>query len=222
MKQDIPHNRADVLDGSNRFTRDWYDYLRRIKPVSAPTNVQQTVINNSQFLPPVTSAVGYEEGTSFPPTPASGDKFYRTDLNWLCFYDGTRWLTCHEYTETLGMQAVNLPATTTPFAVAYLATRRDYQLYILRFTLHPFVATTNNGGNYWTIDARWANSANVQTSLGTSNTSAGAANTNLDGSITINAPLNTGSFYIEIQATKTGTPGSFYLWGSMSYRLIVT
>lgn len=53
MKQDIPHNRADVLDGSNRFTRDWYDYFRRIKPVSAPTNVQQTVINNSQYLPPV-------------------------------------------------------------------------------------------------------------------------------------------------------------------------
>jgi hypothetical protein len=37
---------------------------------------------------------GVPKGTSFPASPAAGDAFYRTDLSWLFFYDGSRgkWL----------------------------------------------------------------------------------------------------------------------------------
>lgn len=221
MKQDIPHNRAEVLDGSNRFTRDWYDYFRRIKPVSAPTNVQQTVINNSQFLPSVTSAVGYDEGTSFPSTPASGDKFYRTDLNWLCFYDGTRWLTVHEYLADFANQQALQPITTQSY-FASVTLRRDYGVYLTRFHGSYYIGPTNNGSNYRTLNLVWGNSTSSETTLYTTDSSAAAASTNIDWSIAINSVISSSAFYLAINNTRTGLPSGLYGNFAIAYRLVVT
>lgn len=224
MKQDIPHNRADVLDGSNRFTRDWYDYFRRIKPVSAPTNVQQTVINNSQFLPPVTSASGYEEGSSFPSSPASGDKFYRTDLNWLCFYDGTRWLTVHEYCQPIAIQDVLLPRTVGTLAsVGYLPVRQDYDLYLTTLTITSLTIAPNSGSAYWNFALRYKNSSNVATTITSLNTSTHTAGVATDASVAINSPLNTAAMFLDFTVQDgAGSPGASYVFTAVNYRLIVT
>lgn len=45
-------------------------------------------------------------GTGFPVSPASGDKFYRSDRNIEYFYDGTRWLSTQIFVEPLAAQEV--------------------------------------------------------------------------------------------------------------------
>src|SRR5688572_13447523 len=54
-------------------------------------------------VPAGSGGSGYDEGTSFPGSPSTDDKYYRTDLNLLCVYDGTRWLTTQQYIIYLGV-----------------------------------------------------------------------------------------------------------------------
>lgn len=74
-----------------------------------------------------------------------------------------------------------------------------------------YVATTNNGSNYWTLTmTRLSDSATVET-LSTSAMSAGAwtvlSSTEMDDAITT---AHKGVF---IATTKTGSPGALYLAG---------
>ena len=97
-----------------------------------------------------------------------------------------------------------------PFASsgnAFCDINRARDWTILAFLCGAYVATTNNGTNYWTIDLI----SLAGTVYATVNTSAGAANTGLRlaaGSVTQPA---TGISWLVVRATATGTPGAIYI-----------
>ena len=57
---------------------------------------------------------GIGSGTSFLLSPSAGDRYFGTDLGWLCYYAGTRWLTMHEY--AVDLSAVGVTVDTYPKA----------------------------------------------------------------------------------------------------------
>lgn len=164
---------------------------------------------------------GYAEGTSFPGSPTTNQKFYRTDLNWLCFYDGTRWLTCQEFSEPIAL-AGKVFISVTPDASGYLSVRKDYQLYITTMTNSIRVSTTSNGSNFWDINLLRYNSASSTATVHTFNTSALTAGVYTDMKQTINAPLDSSAFFLSVEFAKTGSPGLLGIFSSLQYRLIVT
>lgn len=74
-------------------------------------------------------------GTSFPSSPVTGERFWRTDLGFEYFWDGTRWLTTIEFSESSqGQRALN-PFTSTAYlnmplrSGAIYLTGADYAFY---------------------------------------------------------------------------------------------
>ena len=98
--------------------------------------------------------------------------------------------------------------------------RSTYDYYITRAQLYAFVATTNNGTNYWTIRISHRGSA-----AWTTDTSGDAANTNLNKGIDVNTAFTGGTGFLSLEIVtggKTGAPGALTVAASLWYRLIVT
>lgn len=167
-------------------------------------------------------------GTSFPtsPSPVSGDPFFRTDLGWQCYYDGTRWLTAFEYSVPLGFE-VSGAATTGLSATgnyAQVRPRQEFAPYITRIAAASFTLTTNDGSNYWSWELDGDNN-----SLGTRNvvlawtTASDAVNTWVSHDAAPSTPSPANYFWFDLRiATKTGTPGTAFASTTVFYRLIVT
>lgn len=162
------------------------------------------------------SRASYGRGTAFPGSWPQNVPFYREDLNWWCYYDGTRWLTCHEYEATIEwFPAVAYPLSATNTPGLHMA-RSDRNYYITRGRMYANAAATINGSNYWTIDVQ----DDFAVSIWSNQLPAAGALIFENGSINSVVTL---SNYIGIYATKTGSPGNLIavnvtLW----YRLVVT
>lgn len=155
-------------------------------------------------------------GSSFPASWPQDVPFYRTDLDLLCYYDGTRWLTVQEYPSTFaswGGAATPFSVTTNPLLMPWF---NDQGVYITRAAYTLFVDTTNNGSNYWSIDLQRDTS-----SVWASNTSALAASTTYTVNQAVNA-VHTPSGYFRWNTTKVNSPGVLFFSGAFKYRLIVT
>lgn len=152
-------------------------------------------------------------GMAFPTSPYADQLFYRSDLDLLCFYDGTRWLTVNEYEVPFVNQVVLPIAANT--AVGYLPAAVTYNRYIHAVRFLYQVLTTNNGSNYWTLSlaplggAAAVSTTSAAVAAGTWNTVEVAYNSSQAGGW-------------EIQGIKTGAPGDLYLVGVLRYRLVVT
>jgi hypothetical protein len=157
-------------------------------------------------------------GTAFPTGIAAGFMFFRTDLGFLCYYDGTRWLTVHEYSATL----VPYGRSAQPYSggagtLLIYPVRTDYVAYYTRAKAYLDVLTTNNGTNFWSFTltvgatAAWA-----------FNTSADAAGTALNKEDTTGG-VTAGTTFAKLDvSSKTGAPGTLAINVTYWYRLIVT
>jgi len=159
-------------------------------------------------------------GTVFPTGITSGYRFFRTDLGWECYYDGTRWLTVHECTlplvflTTIGGNTdsgnIPIPASTT------------YGIYVPRVTVITNVATTNNATNYWSLQGQGLNTANsAADALLAFDTKLDAASTYVvhEG---ISTSIPTNKTWFRTNATKVGAPGNLTYSAALNYRLIIT
>lgn len=156
------------------------------------------------------------KGVAFPSSPTTNDLFYRTDLGLLCFYDGSRWLTAHEYTAPFGDWNAGGPYSTSGSSPV-TPWHTDYNPWITRAYYTLFVNGTNNGSNYWTVTLTTGGG----TSVWASNTSALSGSTVYTVNQTVSATYTTpGYFYYNL--TTTGTPGALRFVGSFRYRLVVT
>jgi len=155
--------------------------------------------------------------TSNPGSPATGDVCYRTDLGWWIYYDGTRWLTMHEY--SISTFATNVSAAGDPIALPFDG---RYAAYYTRANVVTYVATTNDGTNYWTVGIEGVNLAfSARTTLFSFNTSADTlATLTQHADSTASAPTN--NFWINAKLTKTNAPGNLNVYYNVAYRLIVT
>jgi hypothetical protein len=154
---------------------------------------------------------GYDEGTSFPGSPSTGDKFYRTDRNLLYFYDGTRWLTVQQFHITIpanpSLAAFFSATTASVYQVSTPATpATDFYAETLRWTSH--VGTTNNGTSYWQAVLAKLNGAGSSTTIVTGDTSADTVNVFTEHETTINALLGTTFPLLNVSLTKVSAPGN--------------
>ena len=163
---------------------------------------------------------GVSAGATFPTSPPTNYLFYRTDLGFLCYYDGTRWLTVAEYSADLVPFAINpLPFSGAgPSTVLLAPIRSDWRLWHTRQVLYLFINPTNNATNYWSMTT----SDSGGTSFWGVNTSADAA-----GQITKETTLasigTAGANYLQAQLTKTLAPSAVSAIHLMAYyRLVVT
>lgn len=161
---------------------------------------------------------GYPQGTSFPGSPVSGDKFYRTDLNWLCFYDGTRWLTCHEYEITLTSPNAS---TAGDWTFSRAALRADRQIYLTTCHTTTWHLTAPSALNFWTIDVSTYDASRTRTTLFSFATSSYASGM-VARSDTLNTAVATTQLMIEGRIAETGGAPNVLVSHAIYYRLIVT
>lgn len=166
------------------------------------------------------------QGTIFPPGRLNR-RFFRTDLGLECYYDGARWLTVNEYSQHL----VTVAGTGN-----YSSTVTNAQLYnapidqslggswVTRLNFGVYVGTTNNGSNYWTVQAYTADITDASSvNLGSSfNTTAVSANNRNLFSVIVGAAANVSHRMYWLSVTKTSGPGTLSITGVVFYRLIVT
>lgn len=163
-------------------------------------------------------------GTAFPTTGhdgaavQAGARFWRTDLGWLCYYDGTRWLTTHEYSSNFTAYARNaMPYSGGAAALQVAPVTSSYAIYLTGAICYLDVATTNNGTNFWSLALK-----DGATTIWSFNTSAIAANTYSRFSFSTGTVFASPSFMSLEVTGKTGAPGSLALNTSAYYRLIIT
>jgi hypothetical protein len=171
-----------------------------------------------------TSSSGVPAGTSFPGSPATNDLYYRTDKALLCYYDGTRWLTTTLYRDVFHYAGSAMPLTTSGTMGRMPPWAATYDLWLDAFYTSTYVATTNNGSNYYTVALIKKDNADAGTNIVTFNTSADTVNNWTQRRTAIGAAYVSAS-YREFDVTATvsaGAPGSLFWAISMAYRLIVT
>lgn len=158
-------------------------------------------------------------GTAFPGSPATGDVFYRSDLGWLCFYDGTRWLTIHDQAEHLSVQSQPNNFTSVPVAVP----RTDYAPYVTRVKFISRVNTTNDGSKFWTVALRGINLAySAATTIYQFTTASDTVNVFTKHEAAASTPNPSNSEWFDLSGSKTSTPGTLDCAVELYYRLIVT
>lgn len=168
---------------------------------------------------------GVPSGTSNPGSPGSGDLFFRTDLGYLIYYNGTRWLTVQEYTSA--PSAID-PNGEFPFAsnsrTMYAGMHGvDRDIWLVKWFCTTTTLTTNNGTNFWTVTLQ--DSAGTDIATFTTGSGPDTANVKTNHEVAIGALLGTTSpddLWIEVLINKTLSPGNLYVISLVTYRLVVT
>jgi hypothetical protein len=164
--------------------------------------------------------------TTFPGSPANNDLYYRTDLDLLFFYDGTRWLSTNVFTMTFAPGGgINIAATELafPWPVPLLG---GTDIWLEDFTSQCFVA---GGGSALSASHKWVgvlakrDSASSATTLATHNIDSGSSAVwRTFGPTAIDALLGATYFAFSIAWTKTGTPGALNATSILSYRIVAS
>lgn len=162
-------------------------------------------------------------GTSFPTTGYDGnavvadDRFYRTDVDFACIYDGARWLTQH--TEVLRFPRTTYSANTTDVTVLQTLPT-DFAVILTRMEMYTTLGATNNATNFWFYQLQ-RTSADVTGGL---NTSLGTAGGDYQLGADLTTVLTIGG-YLNVRVAKGGTgaaPSNLNVAGMVRYRLIIT
>lgn len=159
-------------------------------------------------------------GTANPASFPQNTPFYRRDLGLWVYYDGTRWLTLHEYVSP----HVLVSATANGTQVAIRASGTAYAPYISRIVCIVRVNTTNNVSNYWSIAVRGLSDAlAAATTMHTFVTSGQAAGVFARGEAnppTTRAPANYSAFDCAL-TFGAGAPGGIDVTTAIYFRLII-
>ena len=160
-------------------------------------------------------------GNAFPGSPASNDLFYRSDLDFLCYYDGTRWLTAHEYSVTYPPWNYLVGLGTNATATAgIIPLHTDYTMYFTRCTLKCYSTIAGTGALYHRVWFDIDNAAYSSIYGVTLQTIAANVWTDYSGAPASNV---VSGIYSQLRIEKVGAAtGTVYLAGAVRYRLIVT
>lgn len=164
-----------------------------------------------------TTFVQFAEGSA-PSTPASTKWRVYAKTDGLYYIDDTGTETGPLVDAAAAAGTRTLPLTvraTTPLSatttLANAPTLASGDMTITNFRVHTFVATTNDGSNYWTITLSKVTAANAKTTICTVTTSADTVSTWTAHEDSADEAV-AGATYIafEIVATKTGAPGNLF------------
>lgn len=165
----------------------------------------------------VSSSGGILSGTSFPISPATNDRFFRSDRGIDYFYDGTRWLSITIFSTTMDGGGGSLATATTQIATTH-PFYGQYDIYIEKIQVGCF-NTATTATNYFTAQPRYVD-AGVNTNLTSSQSFQGVTQSQwIVFSLTSNTVVPSSAEIIETLWTETGAQ-SAVLAGSFTYRLV--
>jgi hypothetical protein len=166
-----------------------------------------------------------DRGTSNPASPYTNQRFFRTDLGYAIYYDGTRWLTEQEFEFVwIGGIEGTQPITATNGSVPRAVVPNDWGIYLTKFVFKMMVQTTNDATRYWTADLIPVSLTNVAlTTLKSASTQSLAIDTYHDlGGAAINAVLDANAKTLRITPTRVSTGGPMRMLPTLMYRKIIT
>jgi hypothetical protein len=164
--------------------------------------------------------------TSFPGSPTTGERCWRSDRGIEYYYDGTRWLSTELFhAPVIGRDAQGsggLAQGTHVFDIA-LPYYEVGGIYLGELVLNIFFLTAQSGSAYYSFNY----SANTAGGVNSAITTPGTTAAYTTGSrwysqrTAVNAVLNSTYFSLQlIIQVGAGAPGAFFLNGSQTYRLI--
>jgi hypothetical protein len=180
----------------------------------ANTAARLAIGNAGGAVSRVNGAVAWNSGTGFP-TAAAGDRFWRTDRGLEYYYDGTRWLTTTLFTIPTSMtSSISVAADNGNIGVFGLMPA-SHGIWLATMYMTTYVATTNNGSNFWTVTlTQGSNGA----SLGNFTTASDSANTYTEHTIVVDATTTEKLIYPN--PVNTGAPGAIFPAAQLSFRLV--
>lgn len=166
--------------------------------------------------------VQFTSGSSFPGSPSSGDRHYRTDLHGVYYYDGTRWLseTIYEFNThvtTTGITSSTLDLTFPMFGNTNALWLEDFR-WLYR------VNTTHSGTQYWAAELhKFDATGPTDTIVSTLTSDKSTINTYINPAAnSIGAEVTAGFEMMYINLLKTSTPGALLYSVTVRYRLVQT
>ncbi len=173
-------------------------------------------------------AVTWNAGSSFPGSPATGDRYFRTDiLGGTEFkYDGTRWRSMETLHLTMPVvdaaMSSGITVDTSNICRLVIPWRSTYGFYALTLHAHTIVLTTNNGTNFWTATFYQVGSAGTVTTSSTFTTAADTVTTHTYHALALNAVVSSTDVYFQMGVAKTLSPGAIFIDGIITGQLIAT
>lgn len=172
-------------------------------------------------------------GTGFPGSPTADDLFYRTDLNLLFFYDGTRWVTTmlyHEHTSFHNTAVgTEYPGITSSISQASMPTPRlgsGSDIWLVGATMTFLVSggTALSGSHKWVTLLTKSPTDNSDVTILTFTVDSGSSGVWRQDAQAIGALLNNGTVHYsyKLKSTKTGTPGTYFAYVDITYRVVAT
>jgi hypothetical protein len=156
-------------------------------------------------------------GTSFPVSPSSGDRFYRTDRKIEYYWDGTRWLSVQLFRVKMN-DIASVTASQNELGKVVMPVEAYGGLYV-NVDYIAYVVTTNNGSNFWYIPVRYYtnNSASAdQIPVST----AGSTASTWTRLPTANTVIPSTATHITYSVAPSGAPGALHMSAVMTYRLV--
>lgn len=150
-------------------------------------------------------------GTSFPGSPATNDRFYRTDRGIEYFYDGTQWLSEQIHSVQLAISDAVLPFTATTAVHQGRAISPFYNVYGIYLLNLSYTVLFSGTGN-WTFT--------IGDDVGTLATLSGLTG-NTSGNSTLNvARTSTQITYFRYTPTENSGTASVWPIFTITFRLI--
>lgn len=175
----------------------------------------------------VGGALAYDSGTSFPGSPSSGDRYWRTDHGMEFYYDGTRWVSTvlHKLTPWTEV-ASSLSASGNPTRhMTQQTVGTDIWLVSCLTTYFVSSGGTSLGASHkWVGVTQKRDTSDAATTVITINIDSGSSATHRQDVQAIGALLGTFATYplFTTSWTKTGSPGNLRAMTDIAYRLIAT
>lgn len=178
-------------------------------------------------LPGPQGVGGYPSFTANPTSWPNNSPIYRSDLGRIIYYDGTRWLTEHEYEMDCGYPSGDVAlvggATANPSTISRQAVRTDFGMYLTRWAVQTRIPSgTNNATNFWTVSLQYNTNVLGTTTISSFTTAADTITNYFPHDQTINAVLSSTAVILLISAAKTNTPSAIIVPSTLFYRLIIT
>lgn len=166
------------------------------------------------------------QGTSFPGSPTTNQRYFRTDLGFEYYWNGTRWLTIQLFDLTLAIRSAAALSGSSTFNVPVNRKHSQGGIWVdsIEGAFVP-VTVAQSGSNYYTLTCTIYTSGNLTaTSLTLTGTTTTQTFTSTgpwyEMAVDIGQALGTGPFLFQGFLAPTGSPGTYFFAAVMSYRLI--
>lgn len=165
----------------------------------------------------IPSSGGIASGTSFPGSPATNDRFYRTDRRIEYFYDGTRWLTTQLFYQSAVLaNAIQYTATAFNQQRIGIPKHGHTDVYVEYISLAYILVSTGN----WTVTYNWSANSATGGTLGSGITVATIVTGNHYYNETAIGSVLASISDIDFTFTENSGVATFFPMPGITYRLV--